>query len=87
MTYNQDCINLKDANLDSASYRDILLNISHSQDEKLKELTDKIENALMVTEETKHALEDPVPATRRGFYGVLFTALHLIFFSETLSFI
>ncbi|XP_052071655.1 E3 ubiquitin-protein ligase DZIP3-like [Mytilus californianus] len=66
LAYKQVCLDLKGANLDSSSYTDILLNIRQAQDEKIKDLADKIENVLTETQKPKQSFTDPVPSALRG---------------------
>ncbi|CAG2233726.1 unnamed protein product [Mytilus edulis] len=66
IVFQQECFSLKSSNLDSECYKDILLNIRHSQDEVSHTMANMVEALTKKTLDMENILQDTVPQNIRG---------------------
>lgn len=66
IVFQQECFSLKSSNLDSECYKDILLNIRHSQDEVSHTMANMVEALTKKTINMENILQDTVPQNIRG---------------------
>ncbi|CAC5357848.1 ANK [Mytilus coruscus] len=67
--FQQECLVLKSSNLDSESYKDILLNICHSKDAVADTLASMVEALKIKTSDIENLLKDTVPQHIRAFWN------------------